>query len=195
MPNEDTRRRAERIAAIRTMLNEWTNDEGKWLLTRRDALNFLADLDAEMAEAVAQAVKEREEKIKQTEASWRQLDEACAQQAEEIARLKLELSKTADLRDAWIEAQKNGADQQAQAVARLTESLRETKVDRDEANRCWQGAEAALAHLRTALRSIAANTCCNNCQEAALVAREALRAGGEQWDGIMSPMADDGEGM
>ena len=35
--------------------------------------------------------------------------------------------------------------------------------------------EARLAALREALESIAKNTCCERCQEAALVARAALR--------------------
>jgi hypothetical protein len=35
-------------------------------------------------------------------------------------------------------------------------------------------AEARIAKLEAALRSIAANTCCDKCQEAALVARAAL---------------------
>jgi hypothetical protein len=35
--------------------------------------------------------------------------------------------------------------------------------------------ETAEQIARRALRSIAANTCCDNCQEAALVARAALR--------------------
>ena len=34
--------------------------------------------------------------------------------------------------------------------------------------------EADLAAMREALQSIAANTCCDKCQEAALVARAAL---------------------
>ena len=41
-------------------------------------------------------------------------------------------------------------------------------------------AEAEVARLRAALESIAANTCCDRCQEAALVARDALaHKGGE----------------
>jgi hypothetical protein len=35
-------------------------------------------------------------------------------------------------------------------------------------------AEERIVKLETALRSIAANTCCDRCQEAALVARQAL---------------------
>lgn len=38
--------------------------------------------------------------------------------------------------------------------------------------------EAREKVLREALKSIAANTCCGPCQEAALVARAALAAGG-----------------
>ena len=39
--------------------------------------------------------------------------------------------------------------------------------------------EAENQRLRDALRSIAANTCCDRCQEAALVAKAALLGGGE----------------
>ena len=42
----------------------------------------------------------------------------------------------------------------------------------------WQQAQAAVAEverLRAALASIAANTCCGSCQEAALVAQAAIR--------------------
>ena len=35
--------------------------------------------------------------------------------------------------------------------------------------------EAEIARLREALQSIAANSCCDKCQEAALVARQALQ--------------------
>jgi chromosome segregation ATPase len=38
----------------------------------------------------------------------------------------------------------------------------------------YQEARGEIEKLRAALRSIAANTCCNRCQEAALVARAAL---------------------
>jgi len=41
------------------------------------------------------------------------------------------------------------------------------------ADRC-RAAAAEIEKLRAALRSIAANTCCDRCQEAALVARAAL---------------------
>lgn len=41
--------------------------------------------------------------------------------------------------------------------------------------------EREVAALRAALESIAANTCCDRCQEAALVARTALNQG-EQRD-------------
>jgi hypothetical protein len=54
----DARRRAERIAAVRAMLSEWTSDGGVWSVTRRDALRLLADMDAEKADAVAQAIEE-----------------------------------------------------------------------------------------------------------------------------------------
>jgi hypothetical protein len=37
-----------------------------------------------------------------------------------------------------------------------------------------EDAQDEIEKLRAALRSIAANTCCNRCQEAALVARAAL---------------------
>jgi hypothetical protein len=43
--------------------------------------------------------------------------------------------------------------------------------------------ERQLAELREALERIAANTCCDRCQEAALVARAALTKGGERWGG------------
>ena len=36
-----------------------------------------------------------------------------------------------------------------------------------------------LARMKAALESIAANTCCDRCQEAALVARLALRQHGD----------------
>lgn len=36
-----------------------------------------------------------------------------------------------------------------------------------------------IAELEAALRSIASNTCCDKCQEAALVARAALAGGKE----------------
>lgn len=42
---------------------------------------------------------------------------------------------------------------------------------------CWPGINAdllELARFRAALQSIAANGCCDRCQEAALVARKAL---------------------
>jgi NMD protein affecting ribosome stability and mRNA decay len=38
----------------------------------------------------------------------------------------------------------------------------------------------AVREYETALKSIAANTCCDRCQEAALVAQAALRARGPQ---------------
>lgn len=45
----------------------------------------------------------------------------------------------------------------------------------------WRGrtqrAEAEIERLREALRSIAGNGCCDRCQEAALVARSALKKG------------------
>jgi hypothetical protein len=40
--------------------------------------------------------------------------------------------------------------------------------------RIMRDAADEIENLRAALRSIAANTCCNRCQEAALVARAAL---------------------
>ena len=41
---------------------------------------------------------------------------------------------------------------------------------------------AENARLREALNSIASNKCCDKCQEAALVARAALREGGDDGD-------------
>ena len=38
----------------------------------------------------------------------------------------------------------------------------------------FKDVEARIAELEAALRSIASNTCCDKCQEAALVARAAL---------------------
>ena len=48
----------------------------------------------------------------------------------------------------------------------------EAKLDKNIHAR-WD-ANARIEELEAALRSIAANTCCDKCQEAALVAREAL---------------------
>lgn len=42
------------------------------------------------------------------------------------------------------------------------------------------GYQNRIADLEKALRSIAANTCCDKCQEAALVARAALAESGEK---------------
>ena len=39
------------------------------------------------------------------------------------------------------------------------------------------------AQIEAALKSIAANTCCDRCQEAALVARSALETGAKPSDG------------
>ena len=40
----------------------------------------------------------------------------------------------------------------------------------------WEKQSTRIEKLETALRSIAANACCNSCREAALVARKALDA-------------------
>lgn len=40
--------------------------------------------------------------------------------------------------------------------------------------------EARIAELKAALSSIARNTCCDKCQEAALVARAALEGGKDE---------------
>lgn len=46
-------------------------------------------------------------------------------------------------------------------------------------NKCEEAADR-IEELEAALQSIASNTCCDKCQEAALVARAALEG---EWDG------------
>lgn len=56
-------------------------------------------------------------------------------------------------------------EQQMKIIAdAVNEIMRQTLADRDEIER-----------LRKALQSIAKNTCCDTCQEAAMVARKALK--------------------
>jgi len=52
--------------------------------------------------------------------------------------------------------------------------------ERDHAADIIENQKKRIEQLEAALRSIAANTCCDKCQEAALVARAAL---GEKKDG------------
>ena len=51
------------------------------------------------------------------------------------------------------------------------------RAERDEAAAALAEAQAKIARLEAALRAIAANTCCEGCQEAARVARAALANG------------------
>ena len=61
----------------------------------------------------------------------------------------------------------------------LVKRLRDLVNDDDTEMLAW-GAADRIEQLEGALHSIAANTCCGKCQEAALVARAAL---GEKKDG------------
>ncbi len=67
----------------------------------------------------------------------------------------------------------------ATAMAEMCEpicmKLEETVREREDWNSLHQQACLQIAKLRPALESIAANTCCDRCQEAALVAQETLR--------------------
>ena len=61
----------------------------------------------------------------------------------------------------------------------LVKRLRARITHSDSGKTCWPDAlcdEAAsrIEQLEAALRSIAANACCDSCREAALVARKAL---------------------
>ena len=56
----------------------------------------------------------------------------------------------------------------------LVKRLREVKDWWREPGRTAEQAADRIEALEKALRSIAANTCCDKCQEAALVARAAL---------------------
>jgi hypothetical protein len=49
------------------------------------------------------------------------------------------------------------------------------EVQADMWHQNWKEADDEIEKLREALRSIASNTCCDRCQEAALVARAALK--------------------
>ena len=61
------------------------------------------------------------------------------------------------------------------------ELLRAERKEDEGVIAVWRGrtqrAEAEIERLREALRSIAGNGCCDRCQEAALVARSALKKG------------------
>jgi hypothetical protein len=58
-------------------------------------------------------------------------------------------------------------------IAKCPSAIGRTFHEMDEEVLIAQSADE-IVKLRTALRSIAANTCCDKCQEAALVARAAL---------------------
>ncbi len=62
----------------------------------------------------------------------------------------------------------------------LVKRLREVKDWWREPGRTAEQAADRIEALEKALRSIAANTCCDKCQEAALVARAALEGKDEQ---------------
>ncbi len=71
----------------------------------------------------------------------------------------------------------------AAAEKTIADQLREIERLRSERDVHHQATLKAMEYanrLRTALESIAKNTCCDKCQEAALVAREALREGGDK---------------
>ena len=79
--------------------------------------------------------------------------------------------KLADMADAYLDLYDE--------VQRLRAFMRMIVDDRDRtfvllAERAEE-AEAERDRLRAALESIAKNTCCEGCQEAALVARQALK--------------------
>lgn len=57
----------------------------------------------------------------------------------------------------------------------LTQSLGQAKMD-------LAGALGRIATLEKGLRSIAANTCCDSCREASLVARTALNTTDPEWN-------------
>ena len=67
----------------------------------------------------------------------------------------------------------------ATAMAEMCEPvcarLEETAREREGWNSLHQQACLQIAKLRPALESIASNTCCERCQEAALVAQDTLR--------------------
>jgi hypothetical protein len=74
----------------------------------------------------------------------------------------------------WIASQERRIEQLEAQNARLL-----ADVNQDE----------GYERLKTALRSIAANTCCDKCQEAALIARSALN-GTSPHDTATCPLAD-----
>ena len=59
----------------------------------------------------------------------------------------------------------------------LREQLRLTIIDQANTEAEGNALRAEVTKLREALESIANNTCCDRCQEAALVAKAALWAG------------------
>lgn len=57
---------------------------------------------------------------------------------------------------------------------RLRDEVERLQAESDISDGLLADAKAEIAQLRAALTSIAKNTCCDRCQEAALVARAAL---------------------
>jgi DNA repair exonuclease SbcCD ATPase subunit len=105
------------------------------------------------------------------------------------------LGEDCDLTLAWMMGAEDARDRERVRIAVLTEQLEAARRDAKEAEayaeeleaklagavaecerigRLWYDAESKLAKAVEALRSIAANTCCTPCQEAALVARATL---------------------
>jgi uncharacterized coiled-coil DUF342 family protein len=73
-------------------------------------------------------------------------------------------------------------DDQQRLIDALEADLRKASRQRDYYHDAWKEAQqeiewktAEIDYLRVAMKSIADNTCCDSCQEAALVATEALK--------------------
>ena len=177
---DDARRRAERSAdSLLTCLSEFITHDGEWD-TREDAIEYLLHYrDRNVADAVAQAVKERDRDIwalrgalgypvpgeydgRLSDGTIPQCglcggrENTIAQQAEEIARLRVTIAEVQQQRGVDVTMARGARDfQQERAVV----------------------AETEVARLRAALQDIAVNS--DDHHAAVRMAREALRAGGE----------------
>lgn len=163
---------------LREMYDAWTAD-------REELLRRGMEKDNEIEETV-ERVEAQLRRAEAAEAKLARLDDI------RIAQMDLERSSdgpVADTSDGYqltgieqdlerLEAVTEERDKLAERVRVLEEALKREELDRESA----EAREVDILsdeerHVR-ALRSIAANTCCATCQEAALVARAALEEKG-----------------
>jgi flagellar biosynthesis/type III secretory pathway chaperone len=153
-----------------------TDDEARAILSRFIASHFRKP-DHEHARFSIPAREDRDD------------DLSLSRYITETAALR-ERVKTLEGKLANAEALVRIAEQEAKAICgsdipwaqekrereRFEDLFRQQQEGCRVANSRAESAEARAAKLGEALRSIAANTCCDRCQEAALVARAALSA-------------------